>query len=74
MLLYCLAMLVDGDWYVRIMQVVTDTNQGKLKVATLIQIWVDWLRHLEYPVLSVLEIPKYPCDYPMECHPGSKGS
>ena len=33
------------------------------------------LRHLEYPVLRVfLEIPKYPCDLPMDRHPGSKGT
>ena len=37
-------MLVDVDWYVRFMQDVRDFNYGKLKVATLIHIWVDWLR------------------------------
>ena len=33
------------------------------------------LRHLGNPVLSVfLEILGYPCDLPMDRHPGSKGT
>ena len=28
---------------------------GQLKVATLIYIWVDWLRHLGNPVMPILE-------------------
>ena len=72
--LYCYAMLVDVDWVSESLTDVRLLFNGLFKVATLIHIWVDWLRHLEYPVLSVLGIPEYPCDYPMECHPGSKGS
>ena len=55
----------------------------KLKVATLIHIWVDWLRlpgapsgclgTWSNPALS-WDIPEYPCDLPMDCHPVSKGT
>ena len=38
-----LSLLVDGDWYVRFMQVVREIIiKGKFKVATLTHIWVDW--------------------------------
>ena len=68
-------MLVDGDWIViHTWKFESYLIMDNIKVATLIYIWVDWLRHLGNPVLSVLEIPEYPCDYPMECHPDSKGS
>ena len=66
-------MLVDGDWYVRIMQVERDTNQGKLQVATLIHIWVDWLWAPRESSV-VLGDPGVLFDHPKECHPGSKGS
>ena len=53
MLINFLAMLVDGDWYVRIMKVAgVRTTKGKIKVATLIHIWVDCLGYLEKPVLA----------------------
>ena len=55
----------------------------QLKVVTLIHILVDWLGHpgvpsglpghLENPVLAQGD-PEDPCDHPMECHLGSKGS
>ena len=33
------------------------------------------LRHLEYPVLPVFfGDPGVPCDFPMDGHPGSKGT
>ena len=41
--IYCLAMLVDGDWYVRFMQVMREKIiKGNFKVATLTQLWVEW--------------------------------
>ena len=58
---YCLGMLVDRDW------IVIDTWKlesylimDNIKVATLIYIWVDWLRHLGNPVLHVLGNPGVP--------------
>ena len=54
-------MLVDVDWLSVFMTDVRVIVNGKLKVATLIHIWVDWLGHpgapsglpghLEKPVL-----------------------
>ena len=45
----------------------------QLKVETFKQL--GGLRHLGNPVLSVfLEIPGYPCDLPMDRHPGSEGT
>ena len=39
-------MLVDGDWYVRFMQVMREIIiKGKFKVAILPHIWVEWLGH-----------------------------
>lgn len=65
------------------MQVARDNNFGQHKVATLTHIWVEWLGHpgepsglpghLEKPVLAQGNL-EYPCDYPTECHPDSKGS
>ena len=53
MLISCLAMLVDGDWCVRIMKIArVIITKGKIKVATLIHIWVDCLGHLEKPLLA----------------------
>ena len=77
-------MLVDVVWFERIhADVRVIYNEGKLMVATLIHFWVDWLGHpgdtnglpghLGNPVLSK-EILGNPCDQPMVCHPGSKGS
>ena len=55
-------MLVDVDWYVRIMQVVRD-NKGKLKVATLTHFWVEWLGHPgDIPVA-------YPGTWGIQCCP-----
>ena len=46
MLNYCLAMLVDGDWYVRFMQVMREIIiKGNFMVKTLAHIWVEWLGH-----------------------------
>ena len=46
-------MLLDVDWYVRFMQVMREIIiKGKFKVATLTHIWVEWLGHLEKPVLA----------------------
>ena len=54
MLIYCLAMLVDGDWIViYTWKFESDFIMDNIKVATLIYIWVDWLRHLGNPVLSI---------------------
>ena len=51
--LYCYAMLVDVDWFERIHERCESYYYlRKLKVATLIHIWVDWLGHLENPVLA----------------------
>ena len=61
--LYCYAMLVDVDWFERIHERCESYYYlRKLKVATLIHIWVDWLGHpgapsglpghLENPVLG----------------------
>ena len=53
MLINCLAMLIDMDWYVRFMKVArVIITKGIVKVATLIHIWVDCLGHLEKPVLA----------------------
>ena len=39
-------MLVNGDWYVRFMQVMREIiTKEKFKVATLTHIWVAWLGH-----------------------------
>ena len=40
--LYCYAMLGDVDWLSVLMIDVRVIVNGKLKVATLIHIWVDW--------------------------------
>jgi hypothetical protein len=46
-------MLIEGDWYVRIMKVMSDIKiKGNPKMATLIHIWVDCLGHLEKPVFA----------------------
>ena len=40
--IYCLAMLVDGDWHVRFMKDERDIiSKGNFKVATLTHIWVE---------------------------------
>ena len=68
-------MLVDVDWLSVFM---TDVRviaklRFKLKVATLIHIWVDCL--WAPGESSVVQgDPGHPCDHPMVCHPGSKGS
>ena len=52
--IYCLAMLVDGDWImIHTSNLIVILIMVQLKVATLIHIWVDCLfGHLENPVLS----------------------
>ena len=61
MLIYCLAMLVDGDWIViHTWKFESYLIMDNIKVATLIYIWVDWLRHLGNPVLLVLRNPGVP--------------
>ena len=58
MLIYCLAMLVDGDWIViHTWKFESYLIMDNIKVATLIYIWVDWLRHLGNPVLPVFGNP-----------------
>ena len=59
--LLCHAMLVDVDWIViHTWKFESYLIMDNIKVATLIYIWVDWLRHLGNPVLFVfLEIPGY---------------
>ena len=54
LLIYCLAMLVDGDWIViHTWKLRVILIMDNIKVATLIYIWLDWLRHLGNPVLPV---------------------
>ena len=52
---YChLAMLVEGDWIViYTWKFESYLMMDNIKVATLIYIWVDWLRHIGNPVLPV---------------------
>ena len=48
----------------------------QLKVATLIHIWVDcwfWAPG-ESSVACIFGNPGVPCDFPMDLHPGSKGT
>ena len=61
MLCYFLAMLVDGDWIIiHTWKFGSYLIMDNIKVATLIYIWVDWLRHLGYPVLPILGNPGVP--------------
>ena len=54
-------MLVDGDWIViHTWKFVSYVIMDNIKVATLIYIWVDWLRHLGNPVLPVFGNPGVP--------------
>ena len=58
MLIYCLAMLVDGDWIViYTWKFKSYLIMDNIKVATLIHIWVDWLRYLGNPVLPIFGNP-----------------
>ena len=61
MLYYCLAMHVDGDWIViHTLKFESYLSMDNIKVATLIYIWVDWLRHLGNPVLPISGNPRVP--------------
>ena len=73
---YCLAMLVDGAWVVIFTwKFESYLIMDNIKVATLIYIWVDWLRHLGNPVLPVFGKSRSThVIFPMECHLGSKWS
>ena len=56
MLIYFLAMLVDGDWImIYTWKFESYLIMDNIKVVTLIYIWVDWLRHLGNPVMPTLE-------------------
>ena len=61
MLIYCLAMLIDGGWIMiytwKFESYLTMDNN---KVATSIYIWVDWLRNLGNPVLPGFGNPGVP--------------
>ena len=47
-------MHVDGDWIViHTWKFESYLNMDNIKVATLIYIWLDWLRHLGNPVLPI---------------------
>ena len=69
-------MLVDEDWIViYTWKFESYLIMDNIKVATLIYIWVDWLRHLGSPVLPVFgKSQSTHVIFPMECHLGSKGS
>ena len=76
MLIYCLAMLVDGDWImIRTWKFESYLIMENIKVATLIYIWVDWLQAPGEP--SDAYFGKSRSTHvilPMVRHPGSKGS